>query len=507
MGVLPFGVYWAASIFQATMCNLFLELLLICLKIYIDNLLIHSLTRREHLLHLREVFAVCREANLHLRFEKCTFMVTEIKTLGFIISHGVIKPDPIKIDMLLKATPPSDRTSLRGFLALLQQFRTMLVHLSHVCHKLYELTSTKVPFIWTEEHNRAFLAAKDMISKKIMNTSFDPNKKSMVLPDASKYAVCAILLQEGNIVACTSRTLNKHQRNWATIEREQFALSNACKKFRIYLLDHNFITQTDHKPLLGLQKKINSIENQRLLSMILATTEFSFDLEYIPGKKNVIADYGTRHIPDTDWPVQPDDPLELNSLFPFNNSFASIKFPNIQRHIYSLQDYEEWEKFQLKTIDNANHFSILVKNKEKILVPYSIRRSIFWAAHFPAHQGMSKLVEILKERHLYWPNMKKDIAEFLSTCICAIKKTDKTRKKGYKKNWLTAERVLQVLAIDIYDYEDKHYLTFLDIFSEFPFLEEVCSKEAIEVKRAFDKFCALFAAPESIFRTMDQSLT
>ena len=166
--------------------------------------------------------------------------------------------------------------------------------------------------------------------------------------------------------------------------------------------------------------------------MILATTEFSFDLEYIPGKKNVIADYGTRHIPDTDWPVQPDDPLELNSLFPFNNSFASIKFPNIQRHIYSLQDYEEWEKFQLKTIDNANHFSILVKNKEKILVPYSIRRSIFWAAHFPAHQGMSKLVEILKERHLYWPNMKKDIAEFLSTCICAVKKTDKTRKKGYK---------------------------------------------------------------------------
>ena len=77
----------------------------------------------------------------------------------------------------------------------------------------------------------------------------------------------------------------KHQRNWATIEIEQFALSNP---------------QTDHKPLLGLQKKINSVENQRLLPMILATAGFSFDLEYIPGKKNVIVDYSTRHIPDTD---------------------------------------------------------------------------------------------------------------------------------------------------------------------------------------------------------------
>ena len=109
----------------------------------------------------------------------------------------------------------------------------------------------------------------------------------------------------------------------------------------------------------------------------------------------------------------------LSNFQTFSDTFILCKINN-----------EEWEKFQLKTIDNANHFSILVKNKEKILVPYSIRRSIFWAAHFPAHQGMSKLVEILKERHLYWPNMKKDIAEFLSTCIPAQSK--KRTKQGRK---------------------------------------------------------------------------
>ena len=176
----------------------------------------------------------------------------------------------------------------------------MLVHLSHVCHKLYELTSTKIPFIWTKEHEAAFYAAKDMLSKKIMNTKFNPDKSSELLIDASKYAVCGILLQEGNIIACTSRTLNKHQRNWAPIEREQFALSHSCKKFRIYLIGKFFIAHTDHKPLIGLQKKLHLIENQRLLSMVLATTEFSFELKYLPVEKNVLADYGTRHIPDTD---------------------------------------------------------------------------------------------------------------------------------------------------------------------------------------------------------------
>ena len=118
-----------------------------------------------------------------------------------------------------------------------------------------------------------------MLSKEILNNSFDPDKQSTVIFDANKFTICAVLIQEGKVISCVSRCLNKHQRNWATIEREQFALSNACKKFRIYLLGHHFIAQTDHKPLLGLQKKINSIENQRLLSMILATTEFSFDLE------------------------------------------------------------------------------------------------------------------------------------------------------------------------------------------------------------------------------------
>ena len=87
--------------------------------------------------------------------------------------------------------------------------------------------------------------------------------------------------------------------------------------------------------------------------------------------------------------------------------------------------------------------------------------------------------------------MKKDVAEFLSTCVCAIKKTDKFRKKAFTRNWLKALRVLHILAIDIYEYEGKQYLTFLDIFSGFPFAEEISSKQEIEVKRAFDKFCSL----------------
>ena len=42
-------------------------------------------------------------------------MATEIQTLGFIVSHNSLRPDPKKIDMLQKATPPKERTDLRAF--------------------------------------------------------------------------------------------------------------------------------------------------------------------------------------------------------------------------------------------------------------------------------------------------------------------------------------------------------------------------------------------------------
>ena len=75
--------------------------------------------------------------------------------------------------------------------------------------------------------------------------------------------------------------------------------------------------------------------------MVLATTEFSFKSKYLPGKKNVLADYGTRHISDTDWPVEQEDPLELSDLFPFSMVSTILEYPDTQKHMYSSEDFEE----------------------------------------------------------------------------------------------------------------------------------------------------------------------
>ena len=75
------------------------------------------------------------------------------------------------------------------------------------------------------------LLAKDMLSKRILNTRFDPAKKSKVYFDASLYAVCGVLTQDKEVIACASKTLNKAQQKLPTIERELFASKFTCNKF------------------------------------------------------------------------------------------------------------------------------------------------------------------------------------------------------------------------------------------------------------------------------------
>jgi len=152
--------------------------------------------------------------------------------------------------MLKNFPPPQNVTQLRFFLSLLQFFREMLPHLSHVCHLLYKCTSSCKSFSWTPELQNYFEIAKEMLHESLLRNTFDSNAKSIVFTDASKYAICAVLTQDDKLITCTSKTLNKSQLKWATIEKELCAISWACKKFRQYLLGHFFVFKTDHKPLM-----------------------------------------------------------------------------------------------------------------------------------------------------------------------------------------------------------------------------------------------------------------
>ena len=93
------------------------------------------------------------------------------------------------------------------------------------------------------------------------------------------------------------------EKRYAQIEREALAATWACEKFRQYLLGHHFILQTDHKPLVELlgMKPLADL-SPRIQRFRMRLMQFSYTVEYIPGRKMLVPDMLSRA------PVESSDP-------------------------------------------------------------------------------------------------------------------------------------------------------------------------------------------------------
>uniref|UniRef100_A0A0A1XLE4 Retrovirus-related Pol polyprotein from transposon 17.6 n=1 Tax=Zeugodacus cucurbitae TaxID=28588 RepID=A0A0A1XLE4_ZEUCU len=96
-------------------------------------------------------------------------------------------------------------------------------------------------------------------------------------------------------ISYASRTLNTHEKNYSTIEKELLTIVWAVKYYRPYLYGREFDLKTDHQPLKWLQKKNSGKDiNPRLQRWLIQLGEYDAKIDYITGKENKIADFLSR---------------------------------------------------------------------------------------------------------------------------------------------------------------------------------------------------------------------
>lgn len=79
-------------------------------------------------------------------------------------------------------------------------------------------------------------------------------------------------------IAYASRTLNEHEINYSTIEKELLGIVWATKYFRPYLYGNKFIIRTDHRPLVWLMSLKDP--NSKLMRWKIKLDEFDFEIQY-----------------------------------------------------------------------------------------------------------------------------------------------------------------------------------------------------------------------------------
>jgi transposase InsO family protein len=293
---MPFGLKSAPSTFQRLMNSVFLGLIGMRCFVYLDDILFGE-SLQEHNERLREVFDRLRQCNLKMEPDKCEFLNTKLSYLGHIVTNEGVKPDPDKVRAIIDFPTPRNTTDVRSFLGLAGYYRKFIPQFSKIAKPLNDLLKKNNQWQWEQKQIDSFGLLKTILTQEPVLQYPDFTQPFILTTDASGFALGAVLSQgkigQDKPISFASRTLNKAQENYSTIEKELTAIVWACRHYRPYLLGRPFTIVTDHKPLTWMFGVKNP--SSRLLRWRLLLEEFDYLVEYKAVKKNVNADALSRN--------------------------------------------------------------------------------------------------------------------------------------------------------------------------------------------------------------------
>ena len=187
---LPFGVASAAAILQHMMDSLLQGLPHVC--VYLDDILITGPTDEAHTKMLDEVLRRLNDADVHLKREKCFFMLPSVEYLGHRISASGLQPTDRKIKAL-KDAPVPHISQLKPFLGLLNYYVKFTPKLFTLFAPLYRLLQKKSTWTWGLEQQGVFDRAKGILTSDSVLAYYDPSKPLILASDTSLYGVGAVL--------------------------------------------------------------------------------------------------------------------------------------------------------------------------------------------------------------------------------------------------------------------------------------------------------------------------
>ena len=328
-----------------------------------------------------------------------------------------------KIRAVTEFPKPIVLTQLRSFLGLANYFRDFVPNHSNVVSPLHRMidhaAKKQSKLIWTVEGNKAYDIVQDLISKSPLLYFMSDTAPIVLMTDASDYGVGGYLYQmvddEKQLVALVSKSLTATQLKWSVIQKEAYAIFFCCKSLDALLRDRKFTIQTDHKNLIFIKEESNPMVQR----WYTALQELDYELKYVPGPQNTIADAMSRLCPN-------------------------------------LKATDEEHKIILAAL----HSPAVIADENHITIA---------RCHNPivGHGGVERTLRKIKDLKLSWPSMRTDVKQYIRECPCCQKMTQIKTPINVLKFTTSTYRPMECLNIDfIGPFPDKGYvLVIVDTFS------------------------------------------
>ncbi|XP_034197970.1 uncharacterized protein LOC117613470 [Prunus dulcis] len=312
--VMPFGLKNAGATYQRAMQKIFGDMLHKNVECYVDDLVIKSKRREDHLKDLRTVFNRLRKYQLKMNPLKCAFGVTSGKFLGFIVKHRGIEVDQTKIKAIRDMPEPRNLHELKSLQGRLAFIRRFISNLAGRCQPFSRLMKKDVPFVWDEACHNAFESIKKYLSSSPLLGAPIPGKQLKLYIAAQERSIGALLAQENELhkeqaLYYLSRTLTGPELNYTPIEKTCLALVFAIQKLRHYMqaFTVHLIARAD--PVRYVMSK--PVLTGRLAKWALLLNQY--EIIYTPAKAvkgQAVADFLADHPIPADWEISDDLPDE-----------------------------------------------------------------------------------------------------------------------------------------------------------------------------------------------------
>ena len=162
------------------------------------------------------------------------------------IDKNELHPSPEKDKAIAEAPTPTNVTKLKSFLGPINYYNKFLF-----CSSLHRLFKKGTQWYWSDEQEKAFKQAKQMLQSSSLLVHFDPSKDLILSCDASPYGVGVVLshkMEDGNdkLIAFTSRTLLDAVKKYSHLEKEALAIVFLVKRFHQNLHGRQSVQITNH---------------------------------------------------------------------------------------------------------------------------------------------------------------------------------------------------------------------------------------------------------------------
>jgi len=385
--------------------------------------------------------------------------------------------------------------SIKSFVGLAGYFRRHIKNYGELIRPLEKLTegyqkkykSKKIN--WSEDQIQAFKNVQDAIVKCQILYYRDTSAPLRLYTDASDYGIggylCQVVNGDEQPIAFLSKTLSKAEKRWSVYEKEAFAIFYSLRKREHFLQDSKFTLFTDHKNLTYLNKD----PSPKVQRWRIAVQEYNFDVAYIEGKKNIIADGFSRLCPKE---LEPELEQPIKSIAMFLNSypieekvideaFSILVSRELERETFQITPEYEWEAKQCLS-DRATEFNFLRSKQQKVGKNSSgykmtklhalltVKENIYH--HIPdkyyeiiskchnstvGHWGVEETLARVKKyietnksgyQDLTWLTMRKDVDNFIQKCPCCQLNREKKFQIDTKKYTTSKFGLFKNLSID-----------------------------------------------------------